>query len=396
MKFIADTLEKVKPNFEKGGKLEWAYPAFEAAETFVLTPDTVTRGRVHIRDWLDSKRLMTTVVVALLPCTLMAMWNTGMQRMIATGAQPNHLLAIGLGALAFLPLYFITVAAGGLWEVLFAVVRKHEVNEGFFVTSLLFPLIVPPTLPYWQAAVAISFGVVIGKEVFGGTGRNILNPALTARAFLFFSWPGQISGEGIWRFVDSSKDKIVDGISAATPLGVAAVAQSGGDIIKAVNEAGYTFTDLFLGTIPGSMGETSTLACLLGAAYLILTKIGSWRIMLSCVIGALLISTLLNLLSGQVENPMFSVPPHYHLVMGGFAFGAVFMATDPVSAAATNTGKWIYGFLIGALAITIRTVNPAYPEGMMLAILLMNVFAPIIDHVVAQANIKRRLLRGAR
>jgi Na+-transporting NADH:ubiquinone oxidoreductase subunit B len=275
-------------------------------------------------------------------------------------------------------------------------VRKEEVNEGFFVTMFLFPLTLPPTLPLWQAAVAISFGVVIGKEVFGGTGMNIFNPALVARAFLFFSYPGDISGENIWRYIDLSKEKVVDGLTGATPLGVAAAVERGRSVLDALQTEGYSFQALFIGTVPGSMGETSALACLIGAVILIYTRIGSWRTMAGCVIGALLVGALLNVLGGEGSNPMFFIPPYYHLVLGGFAFGTVFMATDPVSSAATSTGKWIYGLLIGAFAITFRVINPAYPEGMMLAILLMNAFAPLIDNFIEKSNIKRRLSRGKR
>ncbi len=396
MKIFEDLFHKLKPTFSKGGKLEFAYPVFEAVETGFFTPDTVTTGKTHIRDGLDSKRLMTTVMYALIPCVLFCMYNTGMQKLLATGAEPSVAIALLYGALAFLPLYAVTFAVGGMWEVLFAIVRKHEVNEGFFVTSLIFPLILPPTLPLWQAAVAISFGVVIGKEVFGGTGMNVVNPALLSRAFLFFSYPAAISGEGIWRFIDSSKEKLVDGFTGATPLGVAASVPVGNNVVDALNSSGYTLKDLFIGTVPGSMGETSALLCLVGAAILIFTKIGSFRTMFGCVIGAVGISFVFNMLAGEGSNPMFAIPPHYHLVLGGFAFGAVFMATDPVSSAISNTDKWIYGILIGVFAITIRVVNPAYPEGMMLAILLMNVFAPIIDHFVAQSNIRRRLSRGKR
>jgi Na+-transporting NADH:ubiquinone oxidoreductase subunit B len=396
VKIFEDLFHKLKPTFSKGGKLEFAYPVFEAVETGFFTPETVTIGKTHIRDGLDSKRLMTTVMYALIPCVLFCLYNTGMQKLAATGAEPDVVKALLYGALAFFPLYAVTFAVGGMWEVLFAIVRKHEVNEGFFVTSLLFPLILPPTLPLWQAAVAISFGVVIGKEVFGGTGMNIVNPALLSRAFLFFSYPASISGEGIWRFIDSSKVKLVDGLTGATPLGVAASVPVGNNVVDALNTANYTFMDLFIGTVPGSMGETSALFCLVGAAILIFTKIASFRTIFGCVIGAVGISFVFNMLGGEGSNPMFAIPPHYHLVLGGFAFGAVFMATDPVSSAISNTGKWIYGILIGIFGITIRVVNPAYPEGMMLAILLMNVFAPVIDHFVAQSNIRRRLSRGQR
>jgi Na+-transporting NADH:ubiquinone oxidoreductase subunit B len=396
VKIVEQVLDTIRPKFEKGGPFQFAFPLFEAMESFFFASGEVTRGKVHVRDGLDSKRFMITVVVALIPCTLMAIYNTGMQRLAGLGMKPDIIQACLYGMLAFAPLYIVTMTVGLFWELLFCSVRHHEVNEGFFVTGLLFPLILPPTIPLWQVAVAISFGVIIGKEVFGGTGMNILNPALTARAFLFFSYPGNISGSGIWTFIDKTKEKLVDGYTAATPLGVSAAAEKGTSVVSALTSAGYTFKDLFLGTVPGSIGETSTLACLIGAVILIFTRIGSWRTMAGCVLGALGVSVLLYAVSGPESNPMFGIPPYYHLVMGGFAFGTVFMATDPVTSAATKTGKWIYGIGIGALAICIRSVNPAYPEGMMLAILLMNVFAPVIDHFIAQSNIKRRLNRGTR
>ena len=396
MKFVESMLENLKPSFIKGGKFAFFYPLFEAMETFALTPSTVTTGKTHIRDALDSKRLMTTVIISLFPCILFALYNTGMQRLLALGQTPSLSNAMGYGLLAFLPLFIVTVVVGISWEVLFCMIRKEEVNEGFFVTMFLFPLTLPPTLPLWQAAIAISFGVVIGKEVFGGTGMNIFNPALVARAFLFFSYPGDISGENIWRFIDVSKEKVIDGLTGATPLGVAASVARGKSVVEALSAEGYSFQALFFGTVPGSMGETSALACLLGAVILIYTKIGSWRTMAGCVVGALGVGILLNFLGGEGSNPMFFLPPHYHLVLGGFAFGAVFMATDPVSSSATSTGKWIYGICIGSFAITFRVINPAYPEGMMLAILLMNAFAPLIDNGIEKSNIKRRLSRGTR
>ncbi|MCH7505414.1 NADH:ubiquinone reductase (Na(+)-transporting) subunit B [PVC group bacterium] len=394
MKFLLKMLDKVRPLFEKGGKLEKLYPLFEANDTFLFTTDEVTKKGSHIRDALDSKRLMFTVVFALLPCTLLGIYNTGLQRFLALGVDYSLLSCFLEGLKVFLPLYIVTLAAGGVWEVLFATVRKHEINEGFLVTSLLFPLICPPMLPLWQAAVGISFGVIFGKEVFGGVGMNILNPALTARAFLFFTYPAQMSGDKVWIFADKAKDKLVDGFSGATALAVAAITPEKANVVESMNEAGFSFWDLFVGFVPGSIGETSALCCLIGAAILIFTKIGSWRTMVSCVLGALFITLIMNFTSGEDSNPMLKIPFHYHLVLGGFAFGIVFMATDPVSSATTAAGKWIYGFCIGVLAIIIRCVNPAYPEGVMLAILFMNVFAPLIDHFVAQANIKRRLARG--
>lgn len=382
-----------------------AYPLYEALDTFLYTPGQVTSGPSHIRDGIDLKRMMSTVVVALLPCILMAMWNTGYQAnkaIAALGITPDSVenwryavidaLGVGYdagsllanfvhGALYFIPAYLVTNIVGGTWEVIFSTIRKHEVNEGFLVTGFLFPLTLPPSIPLWQVAVGISFGVVIGKEVFGGTGRNFLNPALTARAFLYFAYPTSIVGDSVWT--------ACDGFSGATPLGALATA----DVAVGMGAVSESFRQTFLGTMQGSMGETSTLACLIGAFILIATRIGSWRIMLGVVLGAVGFSILLTSI-GSDSNPMFAMPWYWHLTVGGFAFGTVFMATDPVSAAMTERGKWFYGALIGALTILIRVINPAYPEGIMLAILFGNVFAPVIDYVVVQGNIKRRLARN--
>ena len=392
-------IQKQEKYFEKGGKLEKLYPLFEATESFLYTPGKVTKTASHVRDFMDLKRVMMTVVIALIPAVIMALYNTGYQanlalqklglseiqnwragvlKILGVGYDPASILDCMVhGALYFLPVYIITLAAGGIWETIFAVVRKHEINEGFLVTSLLFPLIMPPNIPLWQVAIGISFGVVIGKEVFGGTGMNILNPALTGRAFLFFAYPAQISGDAVW--------VAVDGFSRATPLA---------EFADSALTLSVAWKDAFLGFIPGSMGETSTLACLLGAAFLIFSGVGSWRIMISMVAGMVVFSLFLNTV-GSATNPMFAVPPHWHLVMGGFAFGTVFMATDPVSATMTQGGKYVYGFLIGTLAVLVRVLNPAFPEGVMLAILFGNVFAPIIDRVFINANIKRRVLRSA-
>lgn len=397
MKFLRDALDKLEPNFHKGGKLEVMYPLYEMIDTFLYTPGEKSRGNTHVRDGIDLKRTMITVAMALGPVVLMALYNTGMQannallstgleatgwradllRMVGLGFDPHNLIDnFAHGFLWFFPVFLITQIAGGFCELIFSVVRRHEINEGFLVTGLLYPLILPPTIPLWQAAVGIIFGVVVGKEVFGGTGRNVFNPALTARAFLFFAYPAQISGDAVWT--------AVDGFTGATPLAQAA---AGG-----MNAISVAWNDAFVGFIPGSMGETSTLACLLGAGYLILTGIGSWRIMLSMVLGMVGMSLLFNGI-GSDTNPMFALTPQWHLVLGGFAFACVFMATDPVSAAITDTGKLIYGFLIGVLGVLIRVVNPAYPEGWMLAILFMNACAPLIDYFIVEKNIKRRMAR---
>ena len=388
------TLDNYKDHFFPGGKLAKFYPLYEMLDTFIYTPGEVTRGSVHARDALDLKRLMATVALALTPCILFALYNTGLQAnqvLLKTGITPegwrtNVILSLGLGfnphnilhnmihgALYFVPVFLVTNLVGGFWEALFAIVRKHEINEGFLVTGLLFPLTLPPAIPLWQVAIGISFGVVIGKELFGGTGKNFLNPALTARAFLFFAYPAEISGDAVW--------VAVDGHTGATALAQAAVGE--------YRTTMHSFQDAFLGFIPGSMGETSTLACLLGAACLIITGIGSWRIMLSMTLAALALASLFNLL-GSDTNPFFALPPHWHLVLGGFAFGTVFMATDPVSGAMTLKGQYFYGALIGLMAILVRVVNPAFPEGVMLAILFGNCFAPLIDWFVVNAHIKRR------
>ena len=406
MKFLRSIFDSQARHFGKGGKLEFAYPLYEMVDTFLYTPGTVTKGASHVRDGLDVKRMMTTVVIALLPCVFMAMYNTGYQAHLAIsqGAQPMEtwqtsvaewlgygawdptdvVACIVHGVLYYLPVLIVTFAVGGGCEALFALVRRHEINEGFLVTGMLFPLVLPPTIPLWQVAIGIAFGVIIGKEIFGGTGMNILNPALTARVFLFFAYPAQISGDQVWIAADIG----VDGLSGATWLAEAAV--SG----QAVLAEGVEWWDAFLGFVPGSMGETSTAACLFGALVLIVSRVGSWRIMLGVAVGSYAATLLLNAV-GSETNLLLNVSFEWHFVLGGWAFGAVFMATDPVSAAHSETGRYIYGFLIGVLAILIRVVNPAYPEGMMLAILFMNLFAALIDHFVVQANVKRRRARYA-
>jgi Na+-transporting NADH:ubiquinone oxidoreductase subunit B len=405
MRFLRQILDAQGKHFHKGGRLEKAYPLYEALDTFLYTPGRVTRGASHVRDGLDLKRMMMTVVIALLPCVYMAMYNTGYQAHLAIsqGATPLDnwqtaaMQALGLafdpnnlwacivhGALYYLPVVIVTMLVGGNCEALFAVVRKHDINEGFLVTWMLFPLILPPTIPLWQVAMGIAFGVIIGKEIFGGTGMNILNPALVARAFLFFAYPGQISGDQVWIAANTS----TDGVSGATWLAQAAL--SG----QAALTQGVDWWNAFLGLIPGSMGETSTAACLFGAAVLIISRVGSWRIMASLTAGSYLTTLLLNSMSSET-NPLLNVPFHWHFVLGGWAFGMVYMATEPVTAAHTEAGKYIYGFLIGVLAILIRVINPAYPEGMMLAILFMNLFASLIDYFVVQANVKRRRARYA-
>ncbi|HMP89186.1 MAG TPA: NADH:ubiquinone reductase (Na(+)-transporting) subunit B [Kiritimatiellia bacterium] len=394
MKFMLKLLDKVRPDFLPGGKFERLYPLFEAKDTFMFTPAEVTHGAPHVRDALDIKRTMITVVLALIPCVLFGIWNAGLQYNTVNQTGDTSLLSNMLqGAMLVMPIILVSYIFGGLWEVAFAIVRKHPINEGFLVSGLLFPLTLPPTIPLWQVAVGISFGIVVGKEIFGGTGFNVLNPALTARAFLFFAYPVQITGDTIWTKTVVDAGGMIEGFTGATPLAVAALVPAGASVIEALNNAdyaGFTWLRLFVGTIGGSIGESSALACLIGAAILIGFGIGSWRIMAGSVIGLAIMATLLNLLPGDKFKGFTQLPFYYHMVMGSFAFGTVFMATDPVSAAATNRGKWIYGGLIGALIVLIRVTNPAYPEGVMLAILFMNVMAPLIDHMVVQSHIRQR------
>ena len=396
---LRSTLDKLEPQFKPGGRYENWYALYEAVDTIFYSPNHVTRSSAHVRDGVDLKRIMITVWLATFPAMFYGMWNLGFQANGAmetlgvasvegwrggvmsalAGYDADSLWSCFLyGALHFLPLYLVTFVVGAFWEVLFAMKRGHEVNEGFFVTSILFALTLPPDLPLWQAALGISFGVVIGKEVFGGTGKNFLNPALTGRAFLYFAYPAQLSGDAVWT--------AVDGYSGATPLGI--VAQDG---MTGVMES-FTWMDAFMGSIPGSIGETSTLMVMIGGAVLLLTRIASWRVVAGCFVGMIAFSTLLNTI-GSDSNPAFAMPWYWHMVVGSFAFGAFFMATDPVSAAMTNGGRWAYGILIGVMCVLIRVVNPAFPEGMMLAILFANLFAPLFDHFVVQANIKRRLAR---
>jgi len=403
MSAVRRFLDRIHPQFARGGPYEKFYALYEMVDTFLYTPADVTRAAPHVRDAIDLKRVMTYVVIGTFPCILMALWNTGHQAnaalaqmglfqttgwraavldVLGVGYDPDNPLACAVhGLLYFLPIYIVTLAVGGLCEVVFAAVRNHEVNEGFLVTSMLYTLTLPPSIPLWQVGLGIAFGVVIGKEVFGGTGKNFLNPALTGRAFLFFAYPAQLSGDAVW--------VAVDGYSGATPLALAA---AGG--VQAIADSGITYAQTFFGGIAGSLGSTSTLACLIGAAFLMATRVASWRIILGVFFGMVGTATLLNLV-GSATNPMFAMPWYWHLSLGGFAFGMVFMATDPVSAAMTNTGRWIFGALIGFMTVMIRVVNPAFPEGIMLAILFSNLFAPLIDWFVIQANVRRRTRRLA-
>ncbi len=407
MKALRRFLDQQSRNFEQGGRLARFKPLFDAADTFFYTPGNVTRTTAHVRDGMDLKRMMITVVVALIPCVIWGMYNTGLQanvaldpakaaelsgwrfdviRVLGVGHDPGSVLAnITLGALYFIPVYVVTMLVGLTWEVGFAMVRRHEVNEGFFVTGLLFPLILPPTIPLWQVAFGISWGVVIAKEMFGGTGMNFLNPALVARACLFYSFPLQITGDKVWNVV--SQSHWLDGYSGATVL--AKAKQLGSPIA----EQGITWWDAFLGFELGSLGETSAAACLIGAVILLGTRVAAWRTVAGVVLGTVLAAELLNFV-GSSTNPVFAVPFWWHMVLGGWAFGTVFMVTDPVTSTWTDRGKWIYGTLIGALIVMARVFNPAYPESVMLVILFMNVFAPLIDHYVVKANIRRRMRRS--
>ena len=417
MKFIRKQHDMVAPLFEPGGKLEKLYPVWEAHDTLTFTPGDVTKGSVHVRDALDLKRMMVTVVVALMPCVFMALYNTGYQANLAIeshgasaieGWQATLFATLGFahdpanfvanmvyGAIHFVPIFGVGFAVGGIIEVIFAVVRGHEINEGFLVTGFLFPLTLPATIPLWQVALGIAFGVIVGKELFGGTGMNILNPALTGRAFLFFAYPAQISGDSPWIAADFTgvpgTSTLPDSVSGATWLSKAATDSAW---LDGVSVYGTEWMAAFIGLVPGSMGETSALACILGAVILVATRVGSWHTMLGVVVGTWLTATLLHSI-GSDTNPMFAVPFAWHVVLGGWAFGLVFMATDPVSSAFTDRGKLVYGFFIGLMVVLVRVVNPAYPEGMMLAILFMNMFAPFIDHFSIKANIKRRLARNA-
>ncbi|MFC3852689.1 NADH:ubiquinone reductase (Na(+)-transporting) subunit B [Salinispirillum marinum] len=399
MKALRSMLDKVEHHFEPGGKLQKFYALYEAVDTALYMPSKVTGTTAHVRDGMDLKRIMITVWICTFPAMFFGMWNIGYQANTAiagglsmgdgwreffigllAGNDPSSIWDnFWYGFWHFVPVYAVTFLVGGFWEVLFAAVRKHEVNEGFFVTSVLFALICPPSIPLWQVALGITFGVVVGKEVFGGTGKNFLNPALTGRAFLYFAYPASMSGNEVWT--------AVDGFSGATPL---SLAQQGG--VQEILANNITWFDAFFGVMQGSMGETSTLLILLGGAVLLVMGIANWRIVAGVMIGMILMSTVFNMI-GSETNPLLALPWYWHLVIGGFAFGMMFMATDPISASMTNMGKYWFGALIGVMTVLIRVVNPAFPEGIMLAILFANLFAPLIDYYVVQANIKRRAAR---
>lgn len=399
MKALRNYLDKIKPNFEKGGKLHWLYSTYDAFETFLFVPNTTSKSGVHIHDARDSKRTMIIVVIALLPALLVGMYNVGLQHYLSIGqADVASLVDMFLfGLLAMLPQLVVSYAVGLGIEFAFAQARKEEVAEGFLVSGILIPMILPVDTPLWMIAVATAFSVIFAKEVFGGTGYNVFNVALITRAFLFFSYPSKMSGDQVWvRTSDTfglGGGNVIDGYSGATPLGQIATTEAssfGEFAFHGVTGQSLSISDMFFGFIPGSMGEVSTFAILLGAIMLIMTGVGSWKTMLSVFLGGAAAVVIVNLFA---QNALMGMPVHYHFLLGGFAFGAVFMATDPVTAARTEKGKWIYGFFIGLLAVAIRVFNPGYPEGMMLAILFMNAFAPLIDFYVVDANIKRRLKR---
>lgn len=396
MQFLRNQLDKVKHNFEKGGKLEKYFYAYEAIDTFLFAPNTTTLPKgAQIRDGIDLKRLMMTVIISMVPCLLFGMWNVGHQHFMAIGqTDASGGAKFWVGIVQVVPIIIVSYGVGLGIEFLFSILRKHPVNEGFLVSGMLIPLVMPPDVPLWQVALATAFAVVIGKEAFGGTGMNVVNVALTARAFIYFAYPSDMSGE-VWTYIGEG-EKLVAGYSGATPLAVAS--ESTVNVVADLNKFGaswfegiYSLPNLFLGVMPGSIGETSTLMCLIGAAILIVTGAGSWKIILSVFAGAYGMGLFLNAVG---TSPFTQMPAYYHLLLGGMAFGAVFMATDPVTAAHTETGKWFYGLLIGIFTVLIRAFNPAYPEGIMLAILLMNVFAPLIDYFVVNANKKRRLKRA--
>ncbi len=389
MKLIKDLLDKVEPLFSDGGKLEKLHPLFEATDTILFSTDERTKTGPHVRDSIDIKRVMISVVIALIPCYIFGAYNIGYQRSLTFGEESSVLQNFQIGIIALLPILVATFISGAFWEILFAVLRRHPISEGFLVTCALIPLTLPPSIPLWQVVIATSFGIVIGKEIFGGVGMNIFNPALMARAFLYFTYPINISGDKVWALAP-------DGYSGPTALSIAA-GKTNADALDLIKQASsdlvfdYSWMNMFLGWIPGSIGETNKWLIILAALFLIFIGITSWRVMLGSVVGLIFMAFITNLIAPYSTNAMLSIPPHYHLVMGSFLFGTVFMATEPVTGAHTDTGRWIFGFLVGILTVIIRSINPAYPEGIMLAILLMNAFAPLIDYFVVNSNIKKRM-----
>ncbi|MGD9017233.1 MAG: NADH:ubiquinone reductase (Na(+)-transporting) subunit B [Desulfobacterales bacterium] len=391
MKTIKRLFESVEPLFQKGGKYERFYPFYESIESIFLAPLDPSEGLPHVRDSLDVKRYMTLVIIALLPHLCFGIYNAGYHSHLASGLSLHWLPVTLRGLQLVMPIVFVTYAVGFFWEVLFAVIRKHEISEGLFVSCMLFPLTLPPTTPLWQVALGISFGIVIGKEVFGGTGRNFLNPALTGRAFLYFAYPVQLSGDAVWTALSGGREAFVDAYSSATPLSISATAQAGTSLENQLMDAGYSFMDLFWGVYPGSIGGTTACLSLLGAIFLIFLGVASYRIILGSVIGMLVTGVVVNVAAGPDSSPFLSLNPFYHLVMGGAAFGIAYMTTDPVSATHMKHVKWIYGFMVGMLTVLIRVFNPAFPEGVGLAIIFMNLFNPLLDHIEVRWRLKKRI-----
>ncbi|MFO7931494.1 MAG: NADH:ubiquinone reductase (Na(+)-transporting) subunit B [Thermodesulfobacteriota bacterium] len=390
-KNLRKMFDKPRSHFEPGGRLEKLGPLFEAIEDVFFFPAEASENRPLVRDSLDLKRFMSSVLVALIPPLLFGIYNTGYQSRLASDLSTSFLPVAGTGLMIVLPIIIVSYAVGLFWEILFAAVRRHPISEGFLVTGLLFPLTLPPTIPLWQVAVGITFGVVIGKEVFGGTGRNLFNPALTARAFIFFAYPAQMSGDAVWTAVRNGADRAVDAVTGPTPLAVTELQAPFNSIQEMLADRGYTFTKLLIGNYPGTIGGTSALCAAAGAVLLIILGIASWRVIAGCIAGLLATGFVLNLFAGPQTLPWFSVSPFYHLAAGGFAFGAAYMATDPVTAPGTDRAKWIYGFFIGALTVLIRVVNPAFPEGVMLAILFMNMFSPLLEYTDIRLRVKKRV-----
>lgn len=390
MKWLLDYLLKIKPNFDKGQKLNWLYPLYEATETILFSTDAKTKSAPHIRDSIDIKRVMILVVIALIPCYVFGAINVGYQNALSFGLERTWVENLIFGTKTIIPIIAVTFVAGAFWEILFAIVRKHEISEGFLVTCALIPLTMPPSIPLWQLFIATSFGIVIGKEIFGGVGMNIFNPALTARCFIFFSYPSKISGDMVWLVGP-------DGYSGATALSIPASTNNADavSLLNGITQFDYSWINLASGWIPGSIGETNKFIIFLAAAALMLMKLISWRVILGGVSGLFAMSYIGNLIAPFSDNSMLSIPPHYHLVMGSFAFGLTFMATEPVTGSHTDTGRLVYGFFVGVLTVIIRSINPAYPEGVMLAILLMNAFASLIDYFVVKVNISKRMARYA-
>lgn len=391
MKIIKNFFDSQRHHFENGGKHARYYAFFEAMETIFFASDEVTKWSPNVRDSLDVKRFMAIVVFTLVPLLFFGIYNAGYQSQLAAGLSLSAADVILRGLVIVMPLVLVSYIVGFFWEILFAVVRGHMISEGLFVSAMLFPLTLPPTTPLWQAALGISFGIVIGKEIFGGTGRNFLNPALTGRAFLFFAYPAQMSGDAVWIALKDTGKVVADTVSGATPLAISALTEAPQKIETVLDKAGYTVSKLFFGLYPDSIGASSTLLCLFGALVLVTLGVASYRIILGDILGILGMGLLLNLLAGTSSNPFMSINPFYHLLMGGAAFGIAFMTTDPVSAPDMDMAQWIYGAAIGSLTVLIRVFNPAFPEGIMLSILFMNLFAPLLDHVVVSLRLKKRI-----